>query len=317
MGVGRIAVFLTGLTTMIGAGSWAAVADETTQVSGKVLRVDGAQLTIDVGASGGLTTDTDGVVWYELVLPNASPRRINVARIRIISVQPERAQASILKSTGPVQAGYHVSFMVSRSTASEAPLSLPERSDRPRPFVAPPAVSPAPPARPFVEKQPLGAGPPALTAPPREEASPAVATPGAPCVGQLFVKTEPPQAALEIDGRPVEGGTPALVDRLTCGAHRVVVNASRHTHDEREVNIEGGRTAQLTIALATKQAELRMMVVPDAATVFLDGRPVGVSPIARRPWPGAITRFGSRSLGSSHWNVLSPSSVRTSSTLSR
>jgi hypothetical protein len=84
--------------------------------------LSGSRVTLDIGADAGVKPGLEATVWYELTIGGAR-KRVNVARIRITSVQPQSAEAAVVASTERLQAGYRVSF--------ESPLEAPPGKTRP------------------------------------------------------------------------------------------------------------------------------------------------------------------------------------------
>ena len=122
--------------------------------------------------------------------------------------------------------------------------------------------------------------------------------------GRLLVRSTPAGARAFVDDRDV-GRTPATVGSLTTGPHRVRVTRDGYTAEERRIVISRARPTQsLSIALEPSrtneargaQPGARTMATPSAAgrdagalvvisrppgaTVFLDGRLVGSTPLS-------------------------------------
>jgi hypothetical protein len=177
---------------------------------------------------------------------------------------------------------------------------------------APPPVSPsvesapAPPApagREFTEG--------AVPAPPKTERSPAATEPPAqpePAVpvaveGRLLIRSEPAGATVIVDGREY-GVTPAIVRGLERGVHRVRVVREGYVPDERSVAVTRSQPApSLLVTLEARRPDterisqtppapasaatierytgsLVVESLPAGATVFLDNKAVGRTPLA-------------------------------------
>jgi len=150
------------------------------------------------------------------------------------------------------------------------------------PPAAPAASSPAP-AAPIVAPAPARPAPPAVAR------------------GRLLVRTTPPGAQVTVDGRE-RGRTPTMIGDLASGEHRVRIGRDGYVTVERRVVISASRSERsLSVALArarmprpappapvAKKAGPGAVEVesrPPGARVYIDGRLVGTTPLARTPVP--------------------------------
>jgi serine/threonine protein kinase len=142
--------------------------------------------------------------------------------------------------------------------------------------------------------QPRVAKPGAPAIPPASR--PAAAAPGAAALaaplfaGRVLVRSTPPGARVFVDGRS-GGETPATVRDLARGAHQVRLVHEGYTTVERRIVVTASRPAlSLTVPMVkapvasarTPGNESAALVVesrPAGATVFVDGRPVGMTPL--------------------------------------
>jgi hypothetical protein len=183
-----------------------------------------------------------------------------------------------------------------------------------RAVAAPPAVAetPARAGREFTESAVPDAPKPAAS----EPAAPAPAPPRTSDVGsttaendgRLLVRSTPAGARVFVDGNE-QGRTPAVVRDLPRGEHRVRVTQDGYTTEERRVVITPARPSQsMTIPLARPRSAaearaaqtaratpatpgtagrftgaLTVMSRPAGASVFLDGKMVGTTPVSIRP----------------------------------
>jgi TonB family protein len=118
---------------------------------------------------------------------------------------------------------------------------------------------------------------------PAAEASPAPVEPS-PTAGVLQVESEPPGARVSLDGQ-AKGRTPLRLADLPFGAYQVRVEQKGYEAQTREVSLDAGSpTAELRIALARPAAPLPgaadILSTPSGASVSVDGRPVGVTPLS-------------------------------------
>jgi TonB family protein len=118
---------------------------------------------------------------------------------------------------------------------------------------------------------------------PAAEASPAPVEPS-PTAGVLQVESEPPGARVSLDGQE-KGRTPLRLADLPFGAYQVRVEQKGYEAQTRDVSLDAGSpTAELRIALARPAAPLPgaadILSTPSGASVSVDGRPVGVTPLS-------------------------------------
>jgi eukaryotic-like serine/threonine-protein kinase len=156
----------------------------------------------------------------------------------------------------------------------ERNLPSPAATARPThpPTAAPPAASPRPAAR------------PAPAAPLATPARPATTLPP----GRLVVRSTPPGARVRVDGR-VRGRTPLVLRDMPLRVVRVTVEREGFKADERRVALSA---AQPTVTVDARlsasappppEATTGALVIesrPPGASIFLDGRQVGTTPLS-------------------------------------
>ena len=124
--------------------------------------------------------------------------------------------------------------------------------------------------------------------PPAAEVKPAAG----PTTGRVIVKSTPTGATVSLDGK-VRGHTPVTIRELTFGTHALVVSRAGFATDTRDFSVSADRPAgdvlvELKAARAPvappkpalKTGSLDVNTRPAGATVFLDGKPIGVTPIS-------------------------------------
>ncbi len=107
--------------------------------------------------------------------------------------------------------------------------------------------------------------------------------------GKLHVETEPPEAVVSIDGKQV--GTAPFTGEVPPGDHELEVTNEGYKTVAQQLNIEPGQQLSLKLALQQAQAGqvpplIAVASDPMGATLFLDGKQVGVTPIKVRSTPG-------------------------------
>jgi hypothetical protein len=98
--------------------------------------------------------------------------------------------------------------------------------------------------------------------------------------GVLVVSTTPPGAQVTLDGRPVPGTTPLVVEgvRLS-GAHRIEAMAPAHRAAVLEIDGEPGRLARsVHLALPSALGSFTVESDPPGAELRVDGKVLGRTP---------------------------------------
>lgn len=171
----------------------------------------------------------------------------------------------------------------------------------PKTEAAAPAPAPAPPAREFTEgavaAPPQPAPPAARTEAPRLPAAPAPAA----IPGRLLVRSTPAGARVFVDGKDA-GVTPLTMRDIARGTHTVRVVRDGYLTEERRVAITASRSARSLIvelsrprpaverssarpvpstpsSLGSFTGALIVDSRPSGATVFVDGKSVGTTPV--------------------------------------
>ena len=104
-----------------------------------------------------------------------------------------------------------------------------------------------------------------------------------PVLGTVRVVTDPPGAALTLDGRPVEGATPIAVT-ATPGRHALRLRFAGRLDVVREVTVEGDAELALEERLPrdlTRASVLSVVTVHPGATVSFRGERLGETPLTR------------------------------------
>jgi len=188
--------------------------------------------------------------------------------------------------------GLAVGFGVGYTVAIRDHAAAPSAVATPAPVIVAPAAAPRPPVEPPAAKP---EPPPAATAPVEQPAVPVFA-------GRVLVRSTPPGARVFVDGKD-RGQTPVVITELARGEHRVRVLRDGYTAAERRVFLTPSQPLQsLSVPLAReprakgKAANEQKPTVPPApaaetgslafetrppgATVILDGRHVGTTPLS-------------------------------------
>jgi eukaryotic-like serine/threonine-protein kinase len=123
----------------------------------------------------------------------------------------------------------------------------------------------------------VGRGGEAAARPPAAVAGVAVA-PAAAGKGILLVTTVPPGVEVSVDGATA-GKSPLVARELAPGKHRVAVRGRGWEARDQEVDVGAGQLAELNVKLERPRYSMHIESVPAGATVTIDGKPVGETPL--------------------------------------
>jgi hypothetical protein len=96
--------------------------------------------------------------------------------------------------------------------------------------------------------------------------------------GDLIVQTAPPGATIYLDGKLV-GTSPYDGKGLSSGTYRIRVIKEGFETWERVENVEAGKRVEVIAQLKVKGADLEVRSEPPRATVYLDGKNMGETPV--------------------------------------
>ncbi len=128
------------------------------------------------------------------------------------------------------------------------------------------------------------AGPPAkpsavTTNPPPEPRPARPAAPAVPRAGSLAVTSNIPGAQITVDGKTDPSWvTPFTVPGLAPGNHSVLVVKDGYAVVQRNIVVEPGGAATLTVDLAVPSGEVNIITTPPGIDVLIDGQPAGKTP---------------------------------------
>jgi predicted Ser/Thr protein kinase len=89
---------------------------------------------------------------------------------------------------------------------------------------------------------------------------------------EIVVTSQPPGAAVEIDGRHWRQTTPTAITAIGPGRHDVRVSAPGHAAIEQSLVVERGGRAAVELVLPAAQKQIDISSVPAGARVFVDGQ---------------------------------------------
>lgn len=105
------------------------------------------------------------------------------------------------------------------------------------------------------------------------------ATANAAAMGVLTLSFSPTNASVFVDGLPVSGRSPVRVSDLSPGPHGVKISASGFLPVETSVHVAAGQMVSRSVELERAPANLDIVSSPSGATVSIDGRPRGRTPL--------------------------------------
>jgi len=99
--------------------------------------------------------------------------------------------------------------------------------------------------------------------------------------GSLEATSEPAGAQVFLDDKAV-GSTPLALDRVSPGDHRLRLVLPDYGEWSQQVAVKTGERTALAAQLSALPAQITVTSTPAAATVYLDGKEVGATPLALR-----------------------------------
>ncbi|RME27888.1 MAG: PEGA domain-containing protein, partial [Deltaproteobacteria bacterium] len=97
----------------------------------------------------------------------------------------------------------------------------------------------------------------------------------------LFIELSPPDAAILVDGRPVQPvGAPPRIEGLSAGEHTLKVLSPGYLPAEKKVVLGTEKNDPLRFDLRPRKGKLAVKTIPRGALVWVDGRRRGKTPLA-------------------------------------
>lgn len=114
--------------------------------------------------------------------------------------------------------------------------------------------------------------------------------------GAVQVQSDPPGATVRLNGKGV-GVTPLTVPELPVGDYRVEVVKAGFLPASRSVEVVSGSTAQVDMALERNSGGIDLVVNPPGASIYLNGRKIGVSRVGENEFSGKLLELRNLSPG--------------------
>ncbi|MFP6907002.1 MAG: PEGA domain-containing protein [Verrucomicrobiota bacterium] len=99
-------------------------------------------------------------------------------------------------------------------------------------------------------------------------------------LGMALLHSEPQGAEVEVDGA-ARGVTPLLLTDLSLGQHRVTMEFSGFSPREIVIDTEDRRPQRYLVSLASDSGKVTFNSTPSGASVFIDGRNIGNTPVTQ------------------------------------
>jgi len=96
--------------------------------------------------------------------------------------------------------------------------------------------------------------------------------------GRLEIKSDPPGAEVTLSGRTA-GRTPLVLPDLEAGSYRLELRRKGYVPEQRELRLSAARLSELVSVSLQRAGTIRVESRPEGATVLVDGKAVGKSPI--------------------------------------
>ncbi|MCA2977545.1 MAG: protein kinase [Myxococcaceae bacterium] len=96
--------------------------------------------------------------------------------------------------------------------------------------------------------------------------------PSAPATGSLLVRSTPPGATIELDGRPLPGRTPTAITDLSPGRHLLVVSHPDAVQLSLPTDVLAEAQATVDVILPSREGTVTLEVSPATALALVDGR---------------------------------------------
>jgi hypothetical protein len=98
--------------------------------------------------------------------------------------------------------------------------------------------------------------------------------------GAILVLSQPPGAAVEVDGHRLGEATPTMAAGMSAGSHTVRLRRDGYAPVDKTVQLAAGERLAVDVALPVESRELEVQSVPVGALVYLDGHlMVGQTPL--------------------------------------
>ena len=98
-----------------------------------------------------------------------------------------------------------------------------------------------------------------------------------PIEGSLYVKSNPSGAKIHLDGKNLGITTPAKIDHVLIGSHKVTIMMDNHKPENIDINVKQDETATVDVKLSN-MALMTIKSSPSGAELYIDGKYKGTTP---------------------------------------
>jgi len=248
----------------------------------RVDRVEGDTLYVQMVDDYRVEAGTEGRV-YQLTTVGGEEQPIFTTRLRVSAAEGGIVRCEVIEQSGPIEDGSAIEFesvsrppprgvLVVRPRPEEATVYIDDEqagTGRIERTVSPGTYQ--------VRVEAEGYEPMEVAMTVRDDSTSDATFPLEQRPGQLIVRTEPDSATVFIDGQEVG---PAPVERpVGAGTYQVRAEKQDFNPAEFTVRVEADATRDTTVQLQPLQGTLYVQTRPDSVTVFVDGEPVGITPL--------------------------------------
>ena len=111
----------------------------------------------------------------------------------------------------------------------------------------------------------------------QDSAAPQPVDPYAGKTGDLFIATTQPGATVLLDGQPVQGTTPLMLNKIAAGPHQIRVSLN-NTAGELDTVVTPDGLVKVKIPLEALTGKLKVVTNPPGLKAYLDGERLGSTP---------------------------------------
>jgi hypothetical protein len=255
-------------------------------IKGRISSVRGDVIQFDLGSDKGIREGDAGRVYYNVKI-DEKEKPIYVAKFKITRVSDRSATGQIQEKTTDVRTGFLVEI-----TVSEGELDIKSEPAGAKVFLNGREVGAAPLVLPFVkpgeytvrlvregyqtyeEKVNVTEGEKTRIVASMKRA-----------VGALSVNTNPPGAAVSLDGQSV-GASPYEGKDLSAKSYKIRVTMEGYEPWEKGEIVEIGKKTEVLAQLKPSEGSLEIVSEPPGAKIFIDGNEIGESPFLAAIRPG-------------------------------
>jgi len=253
---------------------------EAGAVVGEVTSIHGDMIELNIGSEKGVKAGDTGKIYYKVMI-GEKEKPIFIAKFKVTHLSGKSSMAQIEEKTAEVKIGYlgEVTVKAGELEVKSKPSGAKVYMDGKEAGETPVILSGVVPGRhqirvikegydPFEVMEVLGVERKEIIASLKKTVR----------GGDLAVHTAPPGATIYLEGKLV-GTSPYDGKGLSPGTYRIRVIKEGFETWERVENVEAGKRVEVIAQLKVKGADLEVRSEPPRATVYLDGKNMGETPV--------------------------------------